>query len=140
MDPRRLDGLPTLVPGGGETGRRLSGLEARETLGDPRPGRTERGLVRTGNAKQVPPGPGHSPGRGLGRSLSPPGGRPQSASGDLDELGSKDSGRLWCGRERRITRTVVSFQALGHQDTAWGGVKTENQEPDVLVSHPSSAT
>lgn len=59
-----------LLPGCGEGGQRPSGLGAWEILEDPRPA------------------------RGLAGSLSPPGGRPQSASGDRGELSSKDSGRL----------------------------------------------
>ena len=103
---------PTLVPGCGEVGQRPSGLEAWETLGDPRPGRAEGGLVRTGHATQVPPGPRRSPERALTWSLSPPGGRPQSASGDLGELSSKDSGRLWKGWGRGITVIIITSDHL----------------------------
>ena len=62
--------------------------------------RGRMGWVRLRNAEWVPPNPRCSPERGLMSSLSHPGGLPQSASGDRDELSSKDSVRLWGGQER----------------------------------------
>lgn len=38
-----------------------------------------------------------------------------------------------------IVVMVTVFQALSHQDTGGGGVKRENQGPDVLISNLSSA-
>ena len=67
------------------------------------------GLVRTRNAEQVPPDSRRSPERGLASSLSPPGGRPQSASGDRGRLSSKDSGRLWRGQERGIIIIITTI-------------------------------
>lgn len=120
--PRGPDKPPTLVPGCEEGGQRPSGLEAWEILGDPTPGKAERDVVRVGHAMHVPPGPGGSPERGLAGPLSPPGGRPQSASGDRGELSSKDSGRLWMGWERGIMITIIviitTYYAASNWDTA----------------------
>ena len=78
----------------------------------------QNGTDEDGEEQASPSRPGCSPERGLAGSLSPPGGRPQSASGDRGALSSKDSGRLWRGQERRIIIIIIissiMFQPLRH--------------------------